>query len=97
MNAKRTEVTRFLDHNLPPQVRTVLEKISTGDRAGLENEVLSDLANFFRRHYSGGDFLALRRYKTGVNAILCEGASYCARVARSWLRPRSTSNEAHDH
>jgi adenine-specific DNA-methyltransferase len=116
MNAKRAEVTRFLDHDLLPQVRTELEKISTGDRAGLEtdlakaiaaaraagfsaeqaeqspkvkelraqlaanvdvsaleNEVLSDLANFFRRYYSGGDFLALRRYKAGVYAIPYEG------------------------
>ena len=116
MNAKRAEVTRFLDHDLLPQVRTELEKISTGDRDGLEaeikkaiqnaqalgmtaaqcetldkvknlraqlaatvdvsaleNEVLSDLANFFRRYYSGGDFLALRRYKAGVYAIPYEG------------------------
>jgi len=116
MNAKRAEVTRFLDHDLLPQVRTELEKIQTGDRAGLEtelakaiaaaraagfsaeqaeqspkvkelraqlaatvdvsaleNEVLSDLANFFRRYYSGGDFLALRRYKAGVYAIPYEG------------------------
>jgi adenine-specific DNA-methyltransferase len=116
MNAKRAEVTRFLDHDLLPQVRAELEKIQTGDRAGLEtelakaiqnalalgltaaeaervekvknlraqlaatvdvsaleNEVLSDLANFFRRYYSGGDFLALRRYKAGVYAIPYEG------------------------
>ena len=107
---------KILDHDLLPQVRTELEKISTGDRAGLEtelakaiaaaraagfsaeqaeqspkvkelraqlaatvdvsaleNEVLSDLANFFRRYYSGGDFLALRRYKAGVYAIPYEG------------------------
>jgi adenine-specific DNA-methyltransferase len=116
MNAKRAEVTRFLDHDLLPQVRAELEKIQTGDRAeletelakaiqnaialglsaaeaervekvknlraqlaatvdvsALENEVLSDLANFFRRYYSGGDFLALRRYKAGVYAIPYEG------------------------
>jgi adenine-specific DNA-methyltransferase len=116
MNAKRAEVTRFLDHDLLPQVRTELEKIQSGDRAGLEtelakaiaaaraagfsaeqaeqspkvkelrsqlaatvdvsvleNEVLSDLSNFFRRYYSGGDFLALRRYKAGVYAIPYEG------------------------
>jgi len=116
MNAKRAEVTRFLDNDLLPQVRTELEKIQTGDRAGLEtelakaiqnalalglsaaeaervekvknlraqlaatvdvsaleNEVLSDLSNFFRRYYSGGDFLALRRYKAGVYAIPYEG------------------------
>ena len=116
MNAKRTEVTRFLDNDLLPQVRAELATIQSGDRAGLEteitkaiaaaraagfsaeqaeqspkvkelraqlaatvdvsaleNEVLSDLANFFRRYYSGGDFLALRRYKAGVYAISYEG------------------------
>jgi len=116
MNAKRAEVTRFLDSDLLPQVRTELEKVQTGDRSGLEaelakaiqnaqalglsaaeaervekvknlraqlaatvdvsaleNEVLSDLANFFRRYYQGGDFLALRRYKAGVYAIPYEG------------------------
>ncbi len=41
--------------------------------ADLENGVLSDLANFFRRYYQGGDFLALRRYKAGVYAIPYEG------------------------
>jgi len=116
MNAKRVEVTRFLDHDLLPQVRATLATVETGDRAALEaekakaiiaaqgvglsreqaeqtpkvrelqakldahanpadleNEVLSDLANFFRRYYSGGDFLALRRYKAGVYAIPYEG------------------------
>jgi adenine-specific DNA-methyltransferase len=116
MNAKRVEVTRFLDHDLLPQVRATLATVDTGDRAALEaekakaiaaaqgvglsreqaeqtpkvrelqakldahanpadleNEVLSDLANFFRRYYSGGDFLALRRYKAGVYAIPYEG------------------------
>ena len=116
MNAKRSEVTRFLENDLLPQVRSELAVIQTGDRAGLEtelgkaiqnalalgltateaervekvknlraqlaatvdvsaleNEVLSDLANFFRRYYSDGDFLALRRYKAGVYAIPYEG------------------------
>ena len=44
MNAKRAEVTRFLDHDLLPQVRTELEKISTGDRAGLETELAKAIA-----------------------------------------------------
>ena len=116
MNAKRVEVTRFLENDLLPQVRQFLATVDTGDRAALEtekakaiaaaqgvglsreqaeqtpkvrelqakidahanpadleNEVLSDLANFFRRYYQGGDFLALRRYKAGVYAIPYEG------------------------
>lgn len=116
MNAKRVEVTRFLENDLLPQVRATLATVDTGDRAALEtekakaiaaaqgiglsreqaeqtpkvrelqakldahanpadleNEVLSDLANFFRRYYQDGDFLALRRYKAGVYAIPYEG------------------------
>jgi adenine-specific DNA-methyltransferase len=116
MNAKRAEVTRFLETDLLPQVRQTLATVDTGDRAQiqedlaqalaaaqaagftaeqaeqspkvkelrarlaqtpdpteLENEVFSDLTNFFRRYYQGGDFLALRRYKAGVYAIPYEG------------------------
>jgi adenine-specific DNA-methyltransferase len=116
MNAKRAEVTRFLETDLLPQVRQTLAAVDTGDRAQiqeelaqalaaaqaagfaaeqaeqspkvkelrarlaqttnpaeLENEVFSDLTNFFRRYYQGGDFLALRRYKAGVYAIPYEG------------------------
>jgi len=43
------------------------------DSSALENEVFSDLYNFFRRYYSEGDFISLRRYKEGVYAIPYEG------------------------
>jgi adenine specific DNA methylase Mod/very-short-patch-repair endonuclease len=43
------------------------------DVTALENEVYSHLYNFFRRYYSEGDFLSLRRYKEGVYAIPYEG------------------------
>lgn len=39
MNAKRDEITRFLDNDLLPQVRQTLEQLQTGDRAGLEAEL----------------------------------------------------------
>src|SRR5581483_683404 len=39
----------------------------------LESEVFSHLYNFFRRYYSEGDFISLRRYKEGVYAIPYEG------------------------
>ncbi len=116
MNAKRAEVTQFLDNDLLPQVRQSLARVDTGARAALEaekakviaaaeamglpreaaeqlpkvrdlqahidshgdavaleNEVFSDLTNFFRRYYQDGDFLPLRRYKAGVYAIPYEG------------------------
>ncbi len=43
------------------------------DITKLENEVYSDLYNFFRRYYHGGDFLSLRRYKEGVYSIPYSG------------------------
>ena len=43
------------------------------DVAAMESEVFSHLFNFFRRYYSEGDFLSLRRYKEGVYAIPYEG------------------------
>lgn len=114
MNAKRGEITRFLENDLLPQVKGELETLGTGDRAQLEqeyrealeqakrfgvpdpenappvveartkleasvdvvameSEVFSHLFNFFRRYYSEGDFLSLRRYKEGVYAIPYEG------------------------
>ena len=114
MNAKREEITRFLDNDLLPQVKGELETLGTGDRAqaeaeyrealeqakrfgvagpedappvvearmkleasvdvaSMESEVFSHLFNFFRRYYSEGDFLSLRRYKEGVYAIPYEG------------------------
>ena len=39
----------------------------------VENEIYSDLYNFFKRYYSDGDFLSLRRYKGGVYALPYEG------------------------
>lgn len=41
--------------------------------AAAENEVYSHLANFFRRYYSDGDFISLRRYKKDVYAMPYEG------------------------
>lgn len=41
--------------------------------AAAENEVYSHLANFFKRYYNNGDFIALRRYKKDVYALPYEG------------------------
>src|SRR5699024_5956331 len=49
---------------------TLNEKLHQSvDVSALENEVFSDLTNFFRRYYHEGDFLSLRRYKKDVYAI----------------------------
>ena len=113
MNAKREEITRFLDQDLLPQVREAFASYEAGNKeaveaeladaiqkakelgadpdnlprvkelrsklaratdvTALENEVYSDLYNFFRRYYSEGDFISLRRYKEGIYAIPYEG------------------------
>jgi len=57
-----------------PKVQELKEKLAGSvDLTALENEVYSDLYNFFRRYYKDGDFLSLRRYKEGVYAIPYEG------------------------
>src|ERR1043165_3872601 len=38
MNAKRSEITRFLDNDLLPQVKGELETLGTSDRGQLEQE-----------------------------------------------------------
>ncbi|MBD8036640.1 site-specific DNA-methyltransferase [Solibacillus sp. A46] len=43
------------------------------DTSALENDVYSHLTNFFKRYYSEGDFISLRRYKKDVYAIPYEG------------------------
>ena len=57
-----------------PKVKELKEKIANIiDVTALEEEVYSHLYSFFRRYYSEGDFLSLRRYKEGVYAIPYEG------------------------
>jgi adenine-specific DNA-methyltransferase len=46
---------------------------SSVDSEKIENEIYSDLYNFFKRYYSEGDFMSLRRYKEGVYALPYEG------------------------
>ena len=39
----------------------------------IENEIYSDLVNFFSRYYDSGDFISQRRYKDGIYAIPYSG------------------------
>lgn len=50
--------------------QTLTQKV---DLEAIEDEIFSDLYTFFKRYYSEGDFLSLRRYKEGVYAIPYEG------------------------
>jgi len=57
-----------------PKFQTLQAKLTKSvDVSSLENDVFSQLTNFFRRYYHEGDFLSLRRYKAGVYAIPYEG------------------------
>ena len=63
-----------LDPDITPKVLVAKAAYeSAGSIEGLEQEVFSHLANFFKRYYEGGDFISLRRYKQDVYAIPYEG------------------------
>jgi adenine-specific DNA-methyltransferase len=64
VDPEKTDKVKELRHKLTE---------SAVDVTALENEVFSHLTNFFRRYYSEGDFISLRRYKEGVYAIPYEG------------------------
>lgn len=57
-----------------PKVKELKAKLAESiDLSKVETEIYSDLYNFFKRYYSEGDFLSLRRYKEGVYALPYEG------------------------
>lgn len=57
-----------------PKYKRLCEQLQGLDNTdGLEAEVFSHLANFFRRYYKDGDFISMRRYKKDVYAIPYEG------------------------
>ena len=63
-----------VDPETAPKVKKLRAKLSQCvDLKKLENEIYSDLYNFFKRYYSEGDFMSLRRYKEGVYALPYEG------------------------
>jgi len=62
-----------VDPETTQKVKDLRAQMAQADITGLENEVFSHLTNFFRRYYSEGDFISLRRYKPGVYAIPYEG------------------------
>jgi adenine-specific DNA-methyltransferase len=74
--AKAVEKAKDLgvDPDSTQKVKDLRQQIAQkADLGALENEIFSNLYVFFRRYYSEGDFLSLRRYKEGVYAIPYEG------------------------
>ena len=71
---KQAKDLGFEDPSQAPKVKELQERYNAAfDLETAENEVFSHLYNFFRRYYSEGDFISLRRYKEGVYAIPYEG------------------------
>lgn len=63
-----------VDPDTMPKVKELRAKLTSVFNAEkVENEIYSDLYNFFKRYYSEGDFMSLRRYKEGVYALPYEG------------------------
>lgn len=57
-----------------PKVQQIKARLGeAADMEGIENEVFSLLANFFKRYFDNGDFISMRRYKKDVYAIPYEG------------------------
>jgi adenine-specific DNA-methyltransferase len=62
------------DPNTLPKVQDLKKRLGEAtDMVGIENEVFSLLANFFKRYFDNGDFISMRRYKKDVYAIPYEG------------------------
>ena len=60
--------------NTLPKVQDIKKRLGeAADMVGIENEVFSLLANFFKRYFDSGDFISMRRYKKDVYAIPYEG------------------------
>ena len=68
-NLKNAQV----DPEKSPRVKELRAQLEMADLSKLEQEIYSDLHNFFKRYYSEGDFMSLRRYKEGVYALPYEG------------------------
>lgn len=63
-----------VDPETSPKVQELRAKLGESlDMCKQENEIYSDLYNFFKRYYSEGDFMSMRRYKEGVYALPYEG------------------------
>ena len=79
LNQRAQIIQQLQDLQVPnpetnPKVLEIDEKLeNTVDVTALENDIFSDLYDFFSRYYSDGDYMSLRRYKEGVYAIPYEG------------------------
>jgi len=77
-----------------PKIKELRAKLAQSfDAEKTEIEIYSDLYNFFKRYYSEGDFLSLRRYKEGVYALPYEGEEvklYWANADQYYIKSSET-------
>ena len=83
MNQKRDDINKFIDTQLPKDIKDILSKTQSldgvqlqkelEDLSAMEQEIFSHLSGFFKRYYNEGDFISQRRYKKDVYAIPYEG------------------------
>ena len=77
-----------------PKIKELRAKLAQSfDAKKTETEIYSDLYNFFKRYYSEGDFLSLRRYKEGVYALPYEGEEvklYWANADQYYIKSSET-------
>jgi adenine-specific DNA-methyltransferase len=75
LNERREEIDRFLDSSLVGAIEGAIDEVGIegGEKNELAARLCADLARFFERYYDSGDFLPLRRYRTGAYSIPYEG------------------------
>jgi adenine-specific DNA-methyltransferase len=75
LNKRREEIDHFLEESLLEAIEGAISAagIEADERDGLAARLCADLARFFERYYDSGDFLPLRRYRTGTYSIPYEG------------------------
>ncbi|APA83529.1 site-specific DNA-methyltransferase [Francisella tularensis] len=72
--AEQQAIALGIDPNTSPKVQELKKQISKSQTSEeQENEIYSQLTQFFSRYYKDGDFISLRRYKKDTYAIPYEG------------------------
>ena len=71
LSAAGLTVTQIAEASKVQELRRQYEALAGGSRA--EDDLFSDLFDFFRRYYDKGDFLALPRYQKNVYALPYQG------------------------
>jgi len=91
---KQAKALDFEDPSQTPRVKKLQERYNAAfDLETAENEVSSHLCNFFRRYYSDGDFISLRRYKEGFSRSLAADLHWSGGLKRQ--SKQSPSSNVH--